>query len=254
METNKYLIERLITEMNHKISGGIYNKLQVDFAYNSNHMEGTQLSHEQTRHIFETNSLSGDRIIIDDVLETINHFNCFKHILNTYMEPLNEDYIKELHKMLKNGLVTDNDEIVIGEYKRYSNTVGNIETSKPSQVKDDIKELLNDYSKLNTITLLDIVIFHSDFEKIHPFYDGNGRVGRLIMLKECLKNDIIPFFINENDKLFYYRGLERYQRSDDIQQLLSTCELMQDDMKSIMDYFEINYDVEPEKKEDNFDI
>ncbi len=246
METAKYLIEALLDEMQHNIKGGIYNKLQVDFAFNSNHIEGSQLTKEQTRFIFDTQSVAGDNIKVDDIIETVNHFSCFKHILTTFNEPLSDDYIKNLHFILKTGTLSSHSiEAVVGDYKKVPNEVGELTTTKPSKVKESLNELINSYNASPTKSLEDIVKFHSDFEKIHPFYDGNGRIGRLIMLKECLKNDIIPFFINDRDKIFYIKGLYRHQTTGDIRQLHDVCLLMQDDMKSILKYFEIAYEALP---------
>lgn len=244
METAKYLIERLLDEMNHNISGGIYNKLQVDFAYNSNHIEGSTLTHEQTRYIYETHSVAGDNINVNDIQETVNHFECFKYVLNTYRDEISEDYIKTLHRMLKSGTLSSMAlSAVVGDYKKEPNEVAGIQTALPASVHNSMVNLLNDYKIKQNIDIKDIVHFHSDFELIHPFYDGNGRVGRLLVLKECLKNDIIPIFVNEKEKIFYYQGLHRLQIENNDEQLFSFFLLMQDDMKSIMEYFNINYEI-----------
>lgn len=260
MDTTKCLIERLLFEKEHKINGGIYNKLQVDFAYNSNHIEGTKLTHEQTRLIFDTKAVSGDCIIVDDVIETSNHFRCFDFILNTYNDALSEEYIKTVHRILKNGLYQQDSDYSAGEYKKFANIIGDIETSSPESVSNDIKDLLHMYNSKINIDLLDIAIFHADFEKIHPFYDGNGRVGRLLILKECLKNDIVPFFVNDQEKIFYYIGLKEYQVDNKIERLNSFFLLMQDDMKAILNYFGIKYTevefiTDPEiEADDNIDL
>ena len=242
MDSNRTLINVLVDEMTHNIKGGIYHKLQIDFAYNSNHIEGSKLSHEQTRWIFDTQSVAGDNIHVNDIIETTNHFRCFDHIIATYREPLSEEYIKNLHRILKSGTLSSNSsEAVVGDYKKYPNSVGELNTEKPSNVSSSLNNLLNQYNNLPEVTITDIAKFHSDYEKIHPFYDGNGRTGRLIIFKECLKNNIVPLIINDQDKIFYYKGLYKNQTENDIRQLLAVFELMQDDMKSILDYFEISY-------------
>lgn len=239
---NRNLINVLKYQKNNKISGSIYNKLQIDFAYNSNHIEGTKLTHEETRYIFETKTISGDNILIDDIIETINHFRCFDYIIDTYDKTLNDRYIKQIHRFLKNNtLSSDSSEAIIGDYKRYENTIGDIETVHPDYVAEEMKELLNKYNKNKKHTFEDIVEFHKEFERIHPFFDGNGRVGRLIMFKECLKSKAVPFIIDDRFKREYYNGLKMWQLYDDKNYLIETCLLMQDNMKLILDYFEINY-------------
>ncbi|MGN0637245.1 MAG: Fic family protein [Huintestinicola sp.] len=241
MTENRILSDTLLFEKKNKISGGIYNKMQVDFAYNSNHIEGSRLSHEQTRYIFETHSIEG-AAFVNDVFEAANHFKCFDFVLDTVSEPITEEYIKKLHYTLKNGLITDNDpEAVIGDHKKYANAVGEIETAKPKDVHQSIMTLLKKYQAPKRLDLYDIAQFHTEFEKIHPFYDGNGRVGRLIILKMCLENDIVPFYINAENKLFYYKGLKEWQLHDKPNRLLDVFLSMQDDMKSVLDYFEIKY-------------
>lgn len=242
MDKNRTLAGTMIFEKNHKISGGIYHKLQVDFAYNSNHIEGSRLSHEQTRYIFETHSIDGTALV-NDVFEASNHFKCLDFVLDTFDNPLTEDYIKRIHYILKNGLITDdNSEVVIGDYKRYANVVGEIETAKPEDVPELMIKLLRKYQGLEYPDLYDISEFHMEFEKIHPFYDGNGRVGRFLILKMCLENNIVPFYINEENKLFYYTGLKEWQLSGKPARLLDVFLSMQDDMKMVLDYFEIEYD------------
>ena len=239
--SERYLVDVLLDEREHKISGGIYNKLQVDFAFNSNHIEGNSLTHDQTRYIFDTHSLSGDNIKVDDVLETINHFRCFDYILDTYKEELTEDYIKSLHRLLKsNTLSSESKEAVVGDYKKYANMVGDIKTAPPAKVAEQIRTLINAYNNLTELSIEDIVKFHVSFEKIHPFFDGNGRVGRLLMFKECLKNDIVPFIVNDRERIFYYKGLSEAQLDNKYQRINEFCLLMQDDMKAIFDYFEID--------------
>lgn len=242
MAEKRTLLDTLLFEKNNRVSGGIYHKMQVDFTYNSNHMEGSRLSHEQTQYIFETHSVSGN-VLVNDVFEASNHFRCMDFILDNLNKPLTEEYIKKLHHILKNGLMTDNNsEAVIGDYKKYANIVGETETAKPEDVHKFMTVLLEKYNNLKNIDLYDIAQFHSEFEKIHPFYDGNGRVGRLIILKMCLENNIVPFYINEQNKIFYYMGLKEWQLSGRPNRLLDVFLSMQDDMKIILDYFDIEYD------------
>lgn len=242
MAEKRTLLDTLLFEKNNRVSGGIYHKMQVDFTYNSNHMEGSRLSHEQTQYIFETHSVSGN-VLVNDVFEASNHFRCMDFILDNLNKPLTEEYIKKLHHILKNGLMTDNNsEAVIGDYKKYANIVGETETAKPEDVHKFMTVLLEKYNNLKNIDLYDIAQFHSEFEKIHPFYDGNGRVGRLIILKMCLENNIVPFYINEQNKIFYYMGLKEWQLSGRPDRLLDVFLSMQDDMKIILDYFDIEYD------------
>lgn len=242
MAEKRTLLDTLLFEKNNRVSGGIYHKMQVDFTYNSNHMEGSRLSHEQTQYIFETHSVSGN-VLVNDVFEASNHFRCMDFILDNLNKPLTEEYIKKLHHILKNGLMTDNNsEAVIGDYKKYANIVSETETAKPEDVHKFMTVLLEKYNNLKNIDLYDIAQFHSEFEKIHPFYDGNGRVGRLIILKMCLENNIVPFYINEQNKIFYYMGLKEWQLSGRPDRLLDVFLSMQDDMKIILDYFDIEYD------------
>lgn len=242
MAEKRTLLDTLLFEKSNRVSGGIYHKMQVDFTYNSNHMEGSRLSHEQTQYIFETHSVSGN-VLVNDVFEASNHFRCMDFILDNLNKPLTEEYIKKLHHILKNGLMTDNNsEAVIGDYKKYANIVGETETAKPEDVHKFMTLLLEKYNNLKNIDLYDIAQFHSEFEKIHPFYDGNGRVGRLIILKMCLENNIVPFYINEQNKIFYYMGLKEWQLSGRPDRLLDVFLSMQDDMKIILDYFDIEYD------------
>lgn len=239
--SERCLVDVMLDEREHKISGGIYNKLQVDFAFNSNHIEGSTLSHDQTRYIFDTHSLSGDNIKVNDVLETINHFRCFDFVLDTYNEELTEAYIKKLHLLLKNNtLSAESKEAVVGDYKKYANEVGDIKTTSPAKVSDQIKKLINKYYEQTEHSIEDIVRFHVAFEKIHPFFDGNGRVGRLLMFKECLKYDIVPFIVNDKERFLYYKGLSEAQLDNKYQRIIEFCLLMQDDMKAIFNYFEID--------------
>lgn len=236
------LLDVLLFEKANQVSGGIYNKMQVDFAYNSNHIEGSQLTHDQTRYIYETHSVVETSARVNDILETVNHFRCFDYILERINEPLTADFIKDLHFILKNGVIIGNDmEAVIGDYKVVNNFVGNIATAAPADVAREIDNLLGDYEGLEEASFYDILAFHADFEKIHPFYDGNGRVGRLLMLKECLRHDIVPFYIIDEQKVFYYRGLYEWQTGGEKGYLIDTCRFMQDNMKQTLDYFKIDY-------------
>lgn len=242
MSDKRTLKNTLLFEKNNRISGGIYHKIQIDFAYNSNHIEGSRLSHEQTQYIFETHSIDGTAFV-NDIFETSNHFKCMDFILETIDETLTENYIKQIHHILKNGLITDsNSEAVIGDYKKFANTVGEIKTAAPEDVHILMIKLLEKYNNSENMDLYDIAEFHMEFEKIHPFYDGNGRVGRFLILKMCLASEIVPFYINEQNKLFYYKGLKEWQVSNKPNRLLDVFLSMQDDMKIILDYFGIDYD------------
>lgn len=237
------LISVLQTERQYQTKGGIYHKLQVDFAYNSNHIEGSQLSHDQTQYIFDTHTVGIEPARIDDIFETVNHFRCFDILLQTLNKPLTEDFIKLLHKTLKTGTLSSQlPEAVIGEYKKYPNFVGNLKTTPPKQVETEINELLARYHHTNTHTFDELLDFHAKYERIHPFYDGNGRTGRLILFRECLRNNIIPFIISDQYKVYYYNGLKQWQTGGEKGYLRDTCLLMQDNMKNILDYFEIPYD------------
>ena len=239
------ILERLIEEKNAERHGGIYHKLQIDFAYNSNHIEGSRLTHDQTRYIYETNSIgigidkSEQAVNVNDIIETINHFRCFYFILDTVNEPLNESYIKQLHSKLKSGIVDKY--AVIGEFKKDRNYVGDIMTADPSEVAGQIRKLLNDFDQTD-MTLYDIANFHMQYEKIHPFYDGNGRTGRLIMFKQCLQNGIVPFIVDDRDKMFYYMGLKEWQVKNRSERLINVFLSAQDTMCANLDYFGIGYE------------
>lgn len=242
MPNTRELLPVLISEKSRKIKGSIYNRMHVDFAYNSNHIEGSRLTHDQTRYIYDTHTINGT-VPVNDVFEAANHFKCFDYVLDTVSEPITEDYIKQLHRMLKNGIMHgDEDYAVIGDYKKYPNEVGNIQTALPEDGSGLIQELLRNYESKFVLDLYDIAEFHAAFEKIHPFYDGNVRIGRLIMLKQCLANNIVPFFINEDIKHFYYVGLREWQSGEKKERLIDVFLSMQDDMKAILDYFRIEYD------------
>lgn len=242
MFQTRTILPTLLFEKNNNIKGGIYHRLQIDFAYNSNHIEGSRLTHDQTRYIFETHTVDGVAYV-NDIFEAANHFKCFDYILETVSEPLTEEYIKNLHRMLKNGLMTkQNDEAVIGDCKKYPNEVGQIKTALPDEVSRQMNKLLAMINGKSKMDLYEIAKFHADFEKIHPFYYGNGRIGRLLILKLCLANNIVPFFINDEFKHFYYVGLKEWQVDEKPNRLLDVFLSMQDDMKVILDYFRIDYD------------
>ncbi|WP_233900541.1 Fic family protein [Tenacibaculum piscium] len=236
------LLETLQEEKSSNLKGGIYHKTQIRLAYNTNRIEGSKLSEEQTRYIYETNTLfteEGENTAnIDDIIETVNHFHCFDYMLKISKETLSEKHIKEFHKLLKiNTSDSKKEWFNVGAYKSKPNVVGGIETSKPNKVKEDINTLLKIYNKKENIEIFDIIDFHYEFEKIHPFQDGNGRVGRLIIFKECLKHNIVPFIIQDEFKFFYYRGLSEYPKIKGY--LTDTCLSAQDNYKELMKYFEI---------------
>lgn len=238
----KTLLEILQDEKSRKYSGGIYHKTQIDLTYNSNHIEGSRLSHDQTRYIFETNTINmeGEIVNVDDVVETTNHFRCIDMIIDNARAPLSEKLIKELHLVLKNGTSDSRKEwFAIGEYKKKPNVVGGMETVLPEEVGEKIKNILKEYNGIKKKTFDDILDFHVKFERIHPFQDGNGRVGRLIMFKECLKYNIVPFIIDDSLKMFYYRGLKEWDNEKGY--LRDTCLAGQDRYKVYLDYFRIKY-------------
>ena len=237
------LLDILKEQKASKYPGGIYHKTQIDLTYNSNHMEGSRLTHDQTRYIFETNTIGIENEIInvDDVIETANHFRCIDMIIDNAKAALTEKFIKELHLTLKNGTADSRkDWFAVGNYKKLPNEVGGMETTLPEDVPGKMKELLEEYNSKEVKTLNDILEFHVKFEKIHPFQDGNGRVGRLIMFKECLKCNIVPFIIEDNLKLYYYRGLKEWDHENGY--LTDTCLAAQDKYKSYLDFFRIKYD------------
>ena len=236
------LLDILRMEKKQKLSGGIYHKIQVDLTYNSNHIEGSLLSHDQTRYIFETNTIGFENgaVNVDDVVETANHFKCIDMIIDNAKYPLSERFIKELHSVLKNGTSDSRkDWFVVGDYKKVPNEVGGRETASPEKVHQLMDELIKSYNQSSEKTLEDIIEFHYKFESIHPFQDGNGRVGRLIMFKECLKNNIVPFIIDDDLKYFYYRGLHEWKSEKGY--LIDTCLTAQDKFKKYLDYFKIPY-------------
>ena len=236
------LLDSLKVQKASRQSGGIYHKTQIELTYNSNHMEGNRLTHDQTRYIFETNTIGADNEVlnVDDVVETVNHFRCIDLIIDHAKAPLTEKLIKELHLILKNGTSDSRkDWFAVGDYKKLPNEVGGRETALPEEVADQMKVLLKSYNEKAETTLEDILEFHVNFERIHPFQDGNGRVGRLILFKECLKYNIVPFIIEDDLKLFYYRGLKEWDNEKGY--LTDTCLTAQDRYKAYLDYFRIEY-------------
>ena len=242
-EPPRTLLDILKEQKASKYSGGIYHKTQIELTYNSNHMEGSRLTHDQTRYIFETNTIGieNEVINVDDVIETANHFRCIDLIIESAKTALNEKLIKELHLILKNGTSDSRKEwFAVGDYKKLPNEVGGMETTLPEAVPGKMKALLAEYNAKEDKTLNDILEFHVKFERIHPFQDGNGRVGRLIMFKECLKYNIVPFIIEDNLKLYYYRGLKEWNQEKGY--LTDTCLTAQDKYKAYLDFFRIEYE------------
>lgn len=236
------LLEVLRAEKASKISGGIYHKIQVELTYNSNHIEGSKLTHDQTRYIYETNTIgfTDSTINVDDIVETANHFKCIDMVIDKAPKPLSETFIKQLHMVLKNGTSDSRkDWFAVGDYKKFPNEVGGKITTPPEEVHDKIKALISAYNKTDNKSFDDLISFHYEFERIHPFQDGNGRIGRLILFKECLKHNIVPFIIDENLKMFYYRGLSEWQNEKGY--LIDTCLTAQDKFKKHLDYFRIPY-------------
>lgn len=235
------LLTALTEQMEMRMKGGIYHKTQIDLTYNSNHIEGSRLSHEQTRYIFETNTIgvTQEAVNVNDIVETVNHFRCIDLVIEHATDALSIDFIKELHKVLKTGTSDSRkDWFAVGDYKRLPNEVGGEETCPPEQVAERMEEMLADYlnSKRQFEDILDL---HVRFERIHPFQDGNGRVGRLIMFKECLCSGIVPFIITDELKMFYYRGLSEWGHVNGY--LTDTCLTAQDQYKTSLDYFRIKY-------------
>lgn len=236
------LLKVLREQQESKIKGGIYHRTQIELAYNSNHIEGSRLSKEQTRYIFETNTIwiTDEAIKVDDIIETTNHFRAFDFIIDHAQEPISESMIKQLHLILKSGTSDAlKSWFAVGEYKKLPNEVGEIETVEPKEVGKAIRDLLKDYKSKKSIEFEDILDFHQRFESIHPFQDGNGRVGRLIMFKECLHYAIPPFIITDDLKIYYYRGLHEWKNIPGY--LTDTCLTAQDNYKASLDYFKIKY-------------
>lgn len=234
------LLKRLREEKEGKVSGGIYHRTQIDLTYNSNHIEGSKLTHEQTRYIFETNTIgiTDVSVNVDDIVETTNHFRCIDLIIDRAEDKLSEAFIKELHRILKTSTSDSRKSwFNVGDYKKLPNEVGGNATCPPEEVHARMKTLLASYNDKKEKSLEDIIDLHQKFETIHPFQDGNGRVGRLVMFKECLANGIVPFIITEELKLFYYRGLKEWGHVNGF--LTDTCLTAQDYYKKLLDYFKI---------------
>ena len=241
-EEPETLLDVLRTEKASGTKGGIYHKVQIELTYNSNHMEGSRLTHDQTRYIYETNTIGVEAgtVNVDDIVETANHFRCIDMVIDSAGQMLSEPFIKTLHRTLKNGTSDSRkDWFAVGEYKKIPNEVGGRDTTAPEEVPTEMKQLLASYNRKPDKTLEDLIAFHVAFESIHPFQDGNGRVGRLILFKECLKNDIVPFIIDEDLKLFYYRGLHEWNTERGY--LIDICLSAQDKFKKYLDYFRIPY-------------
>lgn len=236
------LLQALREQKELKMKGGIYHRTQIDLTYNSNHIEGSRLTHDQTRYIFETNTIGveGESVRVDDIIETVNHFRCIDLVIDRAEEKLTESLVKELHRILKSGTSDSRKEwFAVGEYKRIPNEVGGSETTAPEIVHKEMKALLSEYNAKKKKTFEDIVDLHQRFEAIHPFQDGNGRVGRLVMFKECLTNGEVPFIITDDLKMFYYRGLKQWNSIRGY--LMDTCLTAQDNYKAMLDYFKIKY-------------
>lgn len=236
------LLDILKEEKKSQIHGGIYHKIQIELTYNSNHIEGSRLTHDQTRYIFETNTIgfADESIRVDDIIETTTHFRCIDEIIDNANSALSERFIKKLHLILKSGTSdSKKDWFAVGDYKKLPNEVGGTETVLPEKVSDEMKKLLAEYNAKKEVTIEDIIEFHVRFERIHPFQDGNGRVGRLLMFKECLKHNIVPFIIEDDIKMFYYRGISQWNTERGY--LIDTCLSAQEKFKKYLDYFRIEY-------------
>lgn len=239
---SRTLLDILKEEKSSQMHGGIYHKIQIELTYNSNHIEGSRLTHDQTRYIFETNTIgiTEEGVRVDDIIETSNHFRCIDEIIDGARSQLSEKFIKHLHFILKTGTSdAKKDWFAVGDYKKLPNEVGGRETTLPEDVSDEMKKLLCEYNGKKDVNLEDIIEFHVRFERIHPFQDGNGRIGRLIMFKECLKHNIVPFIIEDRIKMFYYRGLNEWDSERGY--LTDTCLSAQDSFKRYLDYFRIRY-------------
>ena len=236
------LLETLMLEKESQIKGGIYHKLQIEMTYNSNHMEGSKLTHDETRYIYETKTIGikNNTVRIDDIMETVNHFRCIDLAIDFANRKLSESFIKQLHLILKTNTEDSKKPwFKVGDYKMVENLAGDRETVHPEKVSEEMKKLLMNYLKKDNHSFEEIVAFHVEFERIHPFQDGNGRVGRLIAFKECLKNNIVPFIILDSKKMFYYRGLKNWNQERGW--LIDTCLDGQDTIKAYLDYFKIDY-------------
>lgn len=240
IKSSNILLQQLRDEKQNKISNGIYHELQVRMTYNSNHIEGSTLTEDQTRLIFETNTIDCDNVLVDDIIETVNHFRAIDYVIDIAEIELNEEIIKHLHFLLKQSTKDSTLEwFNVGEYKQKANFVGGMQTTSPSNVSYAIKNLLNNYNNKQDVSINDIIEFHYNFETIHPFQDGNGRVGRLIALKECLRFNLVPFIIEDSKKLFYYRGLKEWTNEKGY--LIDTCLDGQDTFKALLQYLDIKY-------------
>ena len=236
------LLLRMQEEKKTKLKGGIYHRVQIDLTYNSNHMEGSRLTKEQTRYIFETNTLgiTNENTRIDDIIETVNHFRCIDYIIDHATDKITETHIKQLHQILKNNSSdSQRSWFAVGDYKRLANEVGGEDTTPPEEVHKRMRALLTNHHAIKTISFDDILTFHVTFERIHPFQDGNGRIGRLLMFWQCLQNGIVPFIITEDLRLFYYRGIKEWGHVNGY--LRDTCLSAQDLFKTQLDYFRIKY-------------
>ena len=236
------LLAALREQKEAQLKGGIYHRVQIDLTYNSNHIEGSRLTKEQTRYIFETNTLgiTSENTRIDDILETINHFRCIDYVIDHATDKITESHIKQLHLILKTNTSDSRKAwFAIGDYKRLANSVGEEETTQPQEVHGQMKLLLADYHALKNVDFNNLLDFHVRFERIHPFQDGNGRVGRLLLFWQCLQTDIVPFIITEDLRIFYYRGIQNWGKINGY--LQDTCLTAQDNFKTILDYYKIKY-------------
>lgn len=236
------LLTRLTEEKEAHLKGGIYHRTQIELTYNSNHIEGSRLTKEQTRYIFETNTLgiTTENTRIDDIMETVNHFRCIDYVIDHATDKITEAHIKQLHQLLKTNTSDSQKEwFAVGEYKRLANEVGGEETAQPEEVHRKMKLLLGGYNSLKQVGIDDILDFHVQFERIHPFQDGNGRIGRLLMFWQCLQAGVVPFIITEELRLYYYRGIQQWGKVNGY--LRDTCLTAQDNYKTVLDYFRIRY-------------
>ncbi len=240
--SDNMILQLLREEKDIKLPGGLYHELQVRMTYNSNHIEGSKLSEDQTRNIFETDTVDiGDGIPVDDIIETVHHFRAIDYVIDIAEEELSEDIIKKLHYILKHDTKASTlSWFVVGDYKKRANVVGGRATSKPSEVHKHMEALLREYNLKEVVTVEDIIALHAEFEFIHPFQDGNGRVGRLVALKECLRHNIIPFIIEDSKKSFYYRGLKEWRNEKGW--LIDTCLDGQDTFVKLLDLLEIEHE------------
>ncbi|WP_026525855.1 Fic family protein [Butyrivibrio sp. MB2005] len=236
------ILQLLREEKDIKLPGGLYHELQVRMTYNSNHIEGSKLSEDQTRHIFETDTVDiGDGVPVDDILETVHHFRAIDYVIDIAEEELSEDIIKRLHYIIKHDTKDSTlSWFAVGDYKKRANVVGGRDTSKPSEVHKHMEALLKEYNLKKIVTVEDIIALHAEFEYIHPFQDGNGRVGRLVALKECLRHNIVPFIIEDSKKNYYYRGLKEWRNEKGW--LIDTCLDGQDTFVKLLDLLEIEHD------------